>query len=117
MGSIDAYESAKGRRYRVRWRDPEHQQREKRGFRTKREAELYNATVEVAMMKGTYFEASQSKITVGELAAEWLANKEQALKPSSFSPIRIAWRVYVEPRWAATPIGAIRPSAVEKWIR
>ncbi|MGH1525954.1 tyrosine-type recombinase/integrase [Leifsonia sp. L25] len=117
MGSIDAYESAKGRRYRVRWRDPEHQQREKRGFRTKREAELYNATVEVAMMKGTYFEASQSKITVGELAEEWLANKEQALKPSSFSPIRIAWRVYVEPRWATTPIGAIRPSAVEKWIR
>lgn len=71
MGSIDAYESAKGRRYRVRWRDPEHQQREKRGFRTKREAELYNATVEVAMMKGTYFEASQSKITVGEGQVPW----------------------------------------------
>lgn len=117
MGSIDAYESAKGRRYRVRWRDPEHQQREKRGFRTKREAEQYAATVEVAMMRGTYFEPSQSRVTVGELAIDWLANKEQALKPSSFSPIRIAWRVYVEPRWAATAIGAIRPSAVEKWIR
>ncbi|WP_431277873.1 tyrosine-type recombinase/integrase [Leifsonia poae] len=117
MGSIDAYESAKGRRYRVRWRDPERQQREKRGFRTKREAEQYAATVEVAMMRGTYFEASQSRVTVGELATEWLANKEQALKPSSFSPIRIAWRVYVEPRWSGTAIGAIRPSAVEKWIR
>jgi integrase len=56
-------------------------------------------------------------MTVGELATGWLANKEHALKPSSYSPIRTAWRVYVEPRWSDTPIGSIRPSEVENWIR
>ncbi|MEI3845128.1 MULTISPECIES: hypothetical protein [unclassified Microbacterium] len=36
MGSIAAYQSAAGRRYRVRWRDDTtHRQVEKRGFKTK----------------------------------------------------------------------------------
>ncbi|WP_431221394.1 tyrosine-type recombinase/integrase [Leifsonia xyli] len=69
------------------------------------------------MVRGTYVSPSESRITIGELAPIWLANKEQALKPSSYSPLRTAWRVYVEPRWASTPISAIRPSAVEIWIR
>lgn len=117
MGSVSSYESARGRRYRARWRDATGMQRERRGFRTKREAHLYVASVELALFRGTYGLAAEARVTVGELATDWLANKEQALKPSSFAPINTAWRVYVAPRWATTSIGAIRPSAVEKWIR
>lgn len=117
MGSVSAYESAKGRRFRARWRDPSGQQRERRGFVTKREARFYVASVEVAVFRGSYVSPEEARVTVGELSKDWLANKEQALKPSSFAPIRTAWRVYVAPRWATTPIGADRPSAVEKWIR
>jgi integrase len=51
------------------------------------------------------------------LAIDWLANKQQALKPSSYHSIAVSWRVYVGPRWGTTPVGAIRPSAVEQWIR
>jgi integrase len=57
------------------------------------------------------------RITVGELAVEWLANKGQSLKPSSFHSLLVSWRVYVGPRWSATPVGSIRPSSVEQWIR
>jgi hypothetical protein len=39
------------------------------------------------------------------------------MKPSSFHSVETAWRVYVEPRWSATAVGSIRPSAVEQWIR
>lgn len=117
MGSVSSYETAKGRRYRGRWRDVTGAQHEKRGFLTKREAKLHVATVEVSIFRGTYSSPSEARITVGELAVGWLANKEEALKPSSFAPLRTAWRVYVAPRWATTPIGAIRPSAVEQWIR
>lgn len=117
MGSVSSYESAKGRRYRGRWRDATGVQHEKRGFLTKRDAKLHVAAVEVSMFRGTYSSPAEARITVGELAAAWLANKEEALKPSSFAPLRTAWRVYVAPRWATTPIGAIRPSAVEQWIR
>ena len=45
MGSIESYESAKGRRYRVRYRKPDHSQGAKSGFRTKRDAEAYLASV------------------------------------------------------------------------
>lgn len=117
MGSVAAYETASGRRYRVRYRKPDHSQTDKRGFRTKREAELFLATVELSKAHGSYLDPVEARITVGELGAEWLANKEQALKPSSFSPLSTAWRVYVAPRWAGTSIGRIRPSTVEQWVR
>ena len=75
------------------------------------------ASVEISKAQGSYLDPSQARTTVGELAIGWLANKEHALKPSSYSPIRTAWRVYAEPRWSATPVGSIRPSEVENWIR
>lgn len=117
MGSATAYQSAHGRRYRARWRDSWGGQHEKRGFRTKREAQRYTLSVEDPILGDGYPPTPEARVTVGELAVDWLANKEQLLKPSSFAPLRIAWRVYVAPRWATTPIGAILPSAVEKWVR
>ena len=117
MGSVNAYETAKGQRYRARWRDGSGHQRERRGFVTKREARLYVASSEIAVFRGSYLAPADARVTVGELSKDWLANKQQVLKPSSFAPIKTAWRVYVAPRWATTSVGAIRPSAVENWIR
>ena len=39
MASIEPYETRAGRRYRVRYRDPELRSKERAGFRTRREAE------------------------------------------------------------------------------
>ena len=47
MGSVESYDTASGRRYRVRYRDPDRKSREKAGFATKREAETYLAEVTV----------------------------------------------------------------------
>ena len=48
MPSVTPYETAAGKRYRVRYRKPDRSQTDKRGFKTKREAELFLASVEVA---------------------------------------------------------------------
>jgi integrase len=117
MGSATAYESARGRRYRARWRDASGIQHEKRGFRTWRDAQRYTKSMETMLHHGAASMPFEARITVEELAIDWLANKQQALKPSSFAPLRTAWRVYVAPRWSRTPIGSILPSAVEKWVR
>jgi Site-specific recombinase XerD len=45
MGSVSPYETAAGRRDRVRYRKPDHAQTDKRGFKTKRDAELFLAAV------------------------------------------------------------------------
>lgn len=53
MGTITPYESAKGRRYRVRYRKPDHAEAKKRGFTTMREAKLYLSMVTASKSKGS----------------------------------------------------------------
>ena len=114
-GSITAYDTARGRRYRVRYRKPDKSQTDKRGFKTKKEAELFLASVTVSKATGEYIDPASARITVGALGTAWLASKSN-LKPSSLHSLDTSWRVYVEPRWGKTEVSAIQPSAVETWI-
>jgi hypothetical protein len=59
MASVQPYETSKGRRYRVRYRTPERRQTDKRGFRTKREAEDFPATVEVSKLRGEFIDPTR----------------------------------------------------------
>ncbi|CQA11344.1 phage-related integrase [Mycobacteroides abscessus] len=55
MATISKYQIASGATlYRVRYRTPDHRQTDKRGFKTKRDAEAFAATVEVSKLKGEY---------------------------------------------------------------
>ena len=112
MGSITAYEIGSGRRYRVRWRDDQQKQVEKKGFRTKREAELYLAHTAVSRSNGSYTDPGEARITVGALGVDWLRNKKHALKASSFSDSAVANRPTFSssPTWRASTCGARRPS-------
>lgn len=115
MATISPYSTASGRRYRVRFRTPDNRQTDRRGFRTKREAEAFAATVEVSKLRGEYVDVSRSRVTVGELGAAWLERKA-TLKPSTRRALESAWRVHVEPRWGATPVSKIEFTAVQAWI-
>lgn len=102
MGSISAYETSAGKRYRVRYRKPDHTQTDKRGFSTKRKAELFLASVEVSKARGEYVNVDDARARLNMLGAQWL-ERQTHLKPSSLRPLQIAWRVYVEPRCGAAP--------------
>lgn len=116
MGSVTPYDTGTGRRYRVRWRTPEHAQRERKGFTTKRAAELFLADKELAVARGDYIDASLSKVTIGERAGAWLAGKERSLKPSAFYALEITWRLHVEPRWGNVALSAVQHSEVQAWV-
>lgn len=116
MGSLRAYETKQGTRYEVRYRKPDHSEGGKRGFRTKTAAKDYLANVENAKSKGEYVDPREAKATIGELGREWLANHTH-LKPSSYRPVEIAWRLHVESRWGALPAGLVRFSDVQRWVR
>jgi integrase len=115
VGSITSYESASGKRYRVRYRKPDHAQTDKRGFRTKRDAELYLASIEISKARGEYVDATAAKVTIGELGAIWLMSQTH-LKPSSRDAVDIAWRLFVEPMWGDIAVGTIRHSEVQTWV-
>jgi len=116
-GSITKYATAAGPRYRVRYRKPDKKQTDKRGFKTKKEAELFLASVTVAKATGDYIDPAHGKVTVAHLAPTWLAGKKPPiLKPSSYLPLETAWRAHVEPRWGSTEIRDILPSEVQAWV-
>jgi integrase len=115
MGSIRPYETKQGIRYEVRYRKPDRSEGGKRGFRRKVDAKEYLANVESAKSKGEYVDPREAKATIGELGSEWLGNQTH-LKPSSFRPLEIAWRLYVEPRWGSVPAGQVRYSDVQSWV-
>ena len=73
MASVSAYETAKGRRYMVRYRTPDHRPTIKRGFTRKKDAELFAAKLETDLNDGTFVDVSKGRRTVGELAPAWLA--------------------------------------------
>ena len=101
--------------YRVSFRKPDHSQGTKRGFRTKREAELFLASIEVSMARGEFIDATAARETIGTLGAIWLQHQSH-LKPSSLRPVEIAWRIYVEPHWGRMSVSAIRHSDVQAWV-
>ena len=103
MATISKYQTASGATlYRVRYRTPENRQTDKRGFITKRDAERFAATVEVAKMRGEYVAPSLGRVTVGELGPAWLDRQQGHMKPCGFRSYESAWRVHVEPRWGGT---------------
>jgi len=115
MATISSYETSTGKRYRVRYRMPDNRQTDKRGFRTKRAAEAFAATLEASKLKGEFVEVSRAKVTVGELGPAWLSRKSD-VKPSTLHTLESAWRVHVKSRWGTTPVSQIQHTAVQSWV-
>lgn len=101
--------------YTVRYRKPDRTTSMKRGFRTKRDAELWMADNVVKQARGEFIEVSAGKVTIGTLGPEWLKGQTH-LKPSTLRVNESAWRVHVEPRWGKTSLADIRHSDVQAWL-
>jgi integrase len=115
VGSIEPYETSAGRRYKVQFRKPDRSTTTKRGFPTKRAAQLFLAQAELHIAGGTWIDGQASRVTVAELGPPWLAAKAH-LKPSSFHVLTAAWRIHVEPVWGARTVGSITPSEIQDWV-
>jgi len=115
LGSVSAYEVAGGRRYRVRYRLPDRSQTDKRGFKTKREAELFLATVEVSQARGEFVSVSRSRIAVGEWAEDWLATQVQ-LKASTRNGYESIVRSAIIPKWGDTPLSGLTHAGIQQWL-
>lgn len=117
MATISRYQTSSGATlYRVRYRTPDRGQTDKRGFKTKRDAEAFANSVEVTKMRGEYVAPSLGRVTVGELGPAWLKRQQGHMKPSGFRSYDSAWRVHVEPRWRAARVAEIRFSDVQAWV-
>lgn len=117
MATIERYATkGGGTQWQVRYRKPDRNQTTKRGFATKRDAQIFAASVEVSKLKGEYVAPADARITVAELGPAWLNRQKGHLKASSYRPLEVAWRLRIAPRWGSVAIGDIRPSAVQQWV-
>lgn len=117
MATISRYETSSGATlYRVRYRTPDHRQTDKRGFKTKRDAEAFANTVEVKKLTGEFIPETAGRIAVAELAPDWLARKEQATAPSNYRMIESAWRIHVQPKWGRWQVSKVTVPDIESWI-
>ncbi|RSX52987.1 tyrosine-type recombinase/integrase [Bifidobacterium samirii] len=118
MANISKYTTSKGEtRYRVRYRKPDGSQTDKRGFRRKTDAEQWAAKhVTVAKAEGSYIDPRSGRVTVGELAAAWLAKKEMTTKPSYYDDLEGAWRKWVEPVWGGVPVSSVTREDAQRWV-
>lgn len=115
MGTVTPYETVSGRRYRVRFRQPNKSRTDKRGFKTKREAELYLASIELTKSRGEYISAAKSRVLVGQIAHEWVSSQVQ-LKPSTRVGYEAIVRTQIDPHWGVVPLGELSYAAVQSWI-
>lgn len=115
MATTSSYDTAKGRRWRVRYRTPDNRQSDRRGFRTKRAAQEFAATLEVSKLAGQYVDVSRARATLNDLGEVWLAEKI-GIKPSTRTALESAWRVHVQPRWGSTPVSKVEHPAVKAWV-
>jgi len=116
MATVTAYQTKAGKRYRVRYRKPDKSQTDKRGFKTKKEAELFAATVTVSKATGEYIDPARGRVTVAQLAPDWLAAKKGTLKPSTYRAVEGSWRTHVEKEWGHREIQSLEPSEVRAWL-
>lgn len=117
MAAISRYQTSKGEtRYRVRYRTPDRGQTDKRGFKTKRAAEAWAASNEVAKARGEYVAPALGRVTIGELGPAWMKRQQGHMKPSGYRSYESAWRVHVEPRWRRAKASDIRYTDVQSWV-
>jgi len=115
MGSVESYETTSGKRYRVQYRTPDHRNTMKRGFTTKRDAELFLASVEISKAKGEWVDPTKARTPVSVVAEEWFRAQVQ-VKPTTRSGYRFHLDKYVLPRWGSTRLVDVRHSDVQTWI-
>jgi integrase len=89
-------------------------QTDRRGFKTKRDAQAWATELEVDKRRGAYVAPTAGRLKLGDFSREWLDSKHN-LRPST----RARYRVIVETtlsRYGNVPIGDISRQLVREWV-
>jgi integrase len=104
----------RARPWRVAWRDDSGRQRSQ-SFARKVDASRFRAKVEHELHTGRYVDPHAGKITVAEVAAEWL--DRQTFDVATRIAVESRLRVHVLPTLGPVELRALKPSGVQGWVR
>jgi integrase len=115
MGSITAYSTAAGRRYRVRYRKPDRSQTDKRGFKTKHDAQLFLASVEVAKASGRYIDPTRARVTVADWMVTYISTRAD-LRRSTLSRMEGVTRLHINPALGSIPLAELTRLRCQQFV-
>lgn len=101
-------------RWRARYRDSNNKEHASH-FDTRAAAQQWLDAVTADLVRGTYVDPKAGKVTFGVFAEQWLAS--QTFDDSSREAVMSRLRVHLLPRFSGTELRAIRPSAIQAWLR
>lgn len=112
--SVHKVKGLKSSAYQARWSDPARVRRAK-NFKTKAEAQRYEAEMSTAVRRGEYSDPQAGKAMLRSVYENWRASTH-SLKPKTINSYDSLWRCMVEPEWGDRSISGITRSAVRAWI-
>lgn len=111
-----------GARWRVRWWEDQvapdgalTRRQRARSFRKKPDAEAYAAKTEHEQRAGTYRPPERAETPFAEVASEWL-KAHLDVKAATYRRYERELRMYVLPRFGASPIGRVTRAQVADWV-
>jgi hypothetical protein len=106
----------RGKRWRVRWTDPDGRNRE-RLFERKPDADRHDAAVRADVARGTYVDDAAGRVRLRAYAEQWLA--VQTFDASTREAVEYRFRLHVYPTLGDYELRtlAARPSVIQAWTR
>lgn len=113
--SVQRYETNKGVRYRVRWRDGAGKM-QSRSFLKKSDAARFERDTLAALERGVYVNPRDGRQTIKEFGLEWVSGVGGAWRPSTHERTRIVLEREVYPRFGSRQLTSVRRSEVQAWV-
>lgn len=115
--SIYSYDSANGRRWYVSYRKPNGKQSKKRGFRRKRDAEIWQSEhVTLPKADADFIDPAKGRIRVGYIYERYIETHRGLWKETHLRPVESFWHNHLEELVADRAIASIRKSDVQQMV-
>ncbi|NMH91288.1 site-specific integrase [Pseudonocardia bannensis] len=105
----------RGKRWRVRWSDPNTGETRTALFERKAEAERHDADMRSDISRGRYIDPRAGRLTVAEYAEQWRA--QQLHRDSTADMVERAFRLHIVPVLGLLPLGDARASHIRGWVK
>jgi integrase len=103
-----------GRRYRVRWVDPDGAERS-RSFDRKGDASAFLTGIAADLQRGAYHDPAAGRVSLRKYSAGWLASQTSSAATREATERRV--RLHIWPVLGSRQLAQITPSVVQAWLR
>lgn len=105
----------RGKRWRVRWTDPQTGETRTELFERKADAERHDVNMHADISRGQYIDPRAGKITVAEYGRQWRGM--QLHRDSTADMVERAFRLHIAPSIGHHAIADLRASHIRTWVK